>query len=62
MQSAYGSLKVWLRERSIRSRAVVREEKALGAGGHAATVLFPAQLRSGPHTVLPSSEFAKQGL
>lgn len=34
---------------------MVREEKALGAGGHAATVLFPAQLRSGPHTVLPSS-------
>lgn len=47
----------------MQSRAVVREEKAVCTGWHAAIVLlFPAQLLSGPHTVLPSSQFAKQGL
>lgn len=63
LQSAYGSLQAWLKERNVQSRAVVREEKAVCTGWHAAIVLlFPAQLLSGPHTVLPSSQFAKQGL
>lgn len=63
LQAAYGSLQAWLKDRSVQSRAVVREEKAIGIAGHAAIVLlFPAQLRSGPHTVLHSSEFAMQGL